>query len=639
MELQPDRLVVAVVKIKKERRLRSGFLPPTAVGVGLWRTLLLLPRCDLSRWGSVWLLAISSASSAAYSPSVADPSKVLRVVFAAAETGYDPAATQDLYSSQVEYVVFDTLYSYDYLARPAKVTPRAASGMPEVSPDGKTYTVHLKPGIYFTPDPAFGGKRRELIMADFVYAYKRLLDPRVHSPNSWIFDGKIVGMDAVLLDAKKTGHFNYDMPVAGFELVDRYTLRLHLTRPDFNMAMLLGHTPTSAVAREVIERYQDSQGWAMAHPVGTGPYMVTAWTPSSTTILTANPAYRTEYWNFAAGTDPEDQGIVAAMNGKRIPQIGRIEISDINESQSSWLAFQKKEADLMQLGDSLVTQVLKDGKLTPELAKTGIHLSRFISPWTYYYYWNMRDPVLGGLSKEKIALRRAIAMAYDPRVEIAVALHGNGIPIDYPIPPGVVGYDPHYKSILHYDPRAANALLDRYGYKVGADGWRTQPNGKPLNIHYAVLNGSSGQVDGEMWKKIYDSLHMHMTVDVMLFPDLLKAETDCHVQSRTNAWVADYPDGDDFMMLYYSANIHGSNNSCVDIPEYDVLYRQSAQMPAGPARDALYHKMTRVLETYGAIRMGYASYSTFVAQAKVIGFKKHPVIQSEWAFLDIDNSK
>ncbi len=622
--------------------MRSGFLRWAGL-IARW------PRGEVVRRGgwAVHGLVLSmvvcgdvyAASQRETSPRFADPNKVLRVVFAAAETGYDPAVTQDLYSSQVEYVIFDTLYSYDYLARPATLIPRAAASLPEVSADGKTYTLHLKHGIYFTPDAVFGGRPRELTMADFVYSYKRLLDPRLRSPNSWIFDDKIVGMDRVLALAKKTGRLDYDLPVAGFELIDRYTLRVHLTRPDFNFGMLLGHTPTSVVAREVIEHYQDSQGWVMAHPVGTGPYTLTSWTPSAKTVLTANPEYRLDIWNFAAGADPEDVGIVAAMKGKRIPQIGRIEIADIVEDQSSWLAFQKNEVDLMEMANSLVLQTMKDGKLKPELAKTGMRLSRFIPPWIYYYYWNMRDPVLGGMSKEKIALRRAIAMAYNPDVEIAVMLHGNGVAIDYPIPPGVVGYDPHYKSILHYDLRAANALLDRYGYKRDAEGWRTQPNGQPLNIHYVVLNGSKGQTDGEMWKKIYDSIHIHMAVDVMVFPDLLKAETDCHVQTRTNAWVADYPDGDDFMMLFYSPNIHGSNNSCVDIPEYDALYRQSRQMPAGTARDALYHRMARVLETYGAIRMGYATYSSFVTQARVVGFKKHPVIQAEWAFLDIDPHK
>ena len=571
--------------------------------------------------------------------SPANPNKVLRYVFIAAETGYDPIAIDDLYSSHVIYAIFESLYTYDYMARPATLVPRTAEALPEVTPDGMTYTIKLKKGIYFTPDPAFGGKPRELTMADYVYSFERLLDPRLHSPNGWLFEGKVVGMDALVADAKKTGHFDYDKKVAGFELLDRYTLRIHLTKPDFNLGMSLAHTPSSAVAREVIEKYQDKQGWAMAHPIGTGPYMLTTWVPGSKTVLTANPDYRGYIWDFKAGTDPEDAAIVAQMKGKHMPQIGRIEISDMIEDQSRWLAFQKDEVDLFQLEGPLVPEALINGKLKPELAKRGIQLSRTVDPELSDYYWNMQDPVLGGLTKDKIALRRAIAMAHDVKEEIQVVWNGDAVPLEYPIPPGVVGYDPNYKNSIHYEPKAANLLLDHFGYKIGADGWRTQPNGQPLVIRYAVRAGSNATSQAEMWKKTYDRIHIRMVSDIMPFPDLLKAEKQCKIQTRTNPWFADYPDGDNFMQLFYSGNIHSTNNGCMAIPEFDALYVQSQHLPAGPERDALYHKMARILEVYAPVRLGYARYRNMLAQPRVIGFKKHPVITAEWEYFDVEARK
>jgi oligopeptide transport system substrate-binding protein len=432
-------------------------------------------------------LAFSIQVNAVPPTSSADPHKVLRYVFPAAETGFDPAAVNDLYSSAVIQSIFEMLYTYDYLARPVRLVPLTAEALPEVSDGGKTYTIHLKKGIYFTPDAAFGDKPRELTMADYVYSFKRLLDPKVHSPNGWMLDGKISGMDALVAQAKKTGQFNYDEPIAGFELVDRYTLRIHLLKPDFNFGMILAHEPAAAVAREVIEKYHDSQGWVMGHPVGTGPYQLTQWVPGSKIILTANPQYRGYIWNFQASSDPADQAIVAEMKGKHMPQIGRIEISDMLEDQSRWLAFQKDEVDLFQLEGSLVSEAILDGKLKPEFAKKGIQLSRIVDPELSSYYWNMRDPILGGMTKEKIALRRAIAMAHDVNQEIKVVWNGDAIPLQYPIPPSVVGYDPDYKSSLQYEPIVANALLDKFGYAQGADGWRTLPDGKPLVIHYTIF--------------------------------------------------------------------------------------------------------------------------------------------------------
>jgi len=240
-------------------------------------------------------------------PEFADPDKVLRTIFPVAETGFDPAGSRDLYSHAIVEVVFERLYGYDYLASPAKIIPQTADGLPEISPDGKTYTIKLKRGIYFTPDEAFKGKKRELTMNDYVYSIKRLLDPRIASSHSWLFEGKIVGLDDLTAKAKKTGKFDYEAKVEGIEVLDKYTLRLHLTRPDFNLPMILAYVATSAVAREVVEQYQDLQGLVMANPVGTGPYKLTEWVRGSKMVLDAKPDYRPVNWNFQGSSSLEDQ--------------------------------------------------------------------------------------------------------------------------------------------------------------------------------------------------------------------------------------------------------------------------------------------------------------------------------------------
>lgn len=596
---------------------------------------------------SLWMRAIliagllcgasMQASMAATSP--ADPNKVLRYIFPAAETGFDPALTRDLYSAHVVQSVFETLYTYDYLARPAKLIPLTAAALPEVTDDGRTYTIRLKKGIYFMADPAFNGKRRELTMADYVYSYKRLMDPKLSSPHTWLFDGKVEGLDELAQQGKKTGRFDYDGKVSGFELLDRYTLRIHLKQADFNLGMILAHEPTSAVAREVIEKYRDAQGQVMANPVGTGPYQLTQWVRSSRIVLDANPDFRGTTWDFQAGSDAGDAAIVARLKGKKMPQIGRIDIRVIVEDQSRWLAFQNDEVDLFQLEGPLAPQALDQGKLRPALAKKGVQLSRIVDPESSYTYWNMTDPVWGGLAKDKIALRRAAAMAYNAQEEINIVWRDEAIALEYPIPPGVVGHDPHYKSSIQYDVPAANALLDKFGYKKGADGWRTLPNGKPLKIRYSARAESNGQHMSEIWKKAYDAIGIRMESDLRPFPDLLKAEKQCQLQSRTSPWIADYPDGDNFMQLYYGPNTGQNNNGCAKIPEYDKLYAESQKLPAGPERDLLYHKMARIMEVYSAQRLEYARYRDMLAQPRVIGFKKHPILHCEWMYFDIEPRK
>src|SRR5437667_1134012 len=138
----------------------------------------------------------------------ADMNKTLHVAFVAPENGFDPQATSDLYSNYVNREIFDPLYRYDYLARPYKVIPNTATTLPEVSADGLTWTIKVRPGIYFTDDPAFKGKKRELTAADYVYSWKRVIDPRMRSPNLQQFDGKFEGADVLVRKARETGKFD-----------------------------------------------------------------------------------------------------------------------------------------------------------------------------------------------------------------------------------------------------------------------------------------------------------------------------------------------------------------------------------------------------------------------------------------------
>jgi oligopeptide transport system substrate-binding protein len=564
----------------------------------------------------------------------ADMTKVIRHVLPAAETGFDPAAAHDLYSATIEQAIFETLLTYDYLARPAKLVPLTAEAMPTISDNGKTYTFKIRKGIYFTPDPAFKGKKRELVAEDVAYSLKRLIDPKLRGPWAWLLEGKIVGLDALAEDAKKSGKFDYDAKIAGFETPDRYTLRIRLNDTDYNLPYVLAHEPTSAVAREVIEKYADEAGRAMANPVGTGPYVLKQWIRSSKIILEANPDYRGFVWDFKSN-DPVDLKLIAEMKGKKMPQVGRIEVSIIEEDQARLLAFQNGELDIMNMEGPLAPNVLDGDKLKPELAKKGIKLSRFVDPEISYHFWNLQDPVVGGLTKERIALRRAMAMAYHTDDEIKVVRNGQAIAIDYPIPPGVVGHDPNYRSGIKFDPAGANALLDRFGYKKGADGWRTQPDGKPLVIRYASRPDSLGRQQDELWKKALDSIGIRMDVQKDKFPELLKLEKQCKLMMRTASWIADYPDADNFMQLLYSKNIYQSNNACAKIPEYDKLYEQSIRVPAGPERDRLYHEMTKLIEAYTPWRLNIARYRNMLTQPHVLGFRKHPILHAEWKYIDV----
>ena len=338
-----------------------------------------------------------------------------------------------------------------------------------------------------------------------------------------MLEGKIKGLDALAAAARKSGKFNYDAKLPDLEAVDRYTLRIRLARTDFNFPYVVAHTSFGAVAREVIEAYGNET--RRASGVGTGAYMLQQWKRASLIVLAANPDYRGFTWDFKGNPgDKWDDMLIAAMKGKTMPQIGRVEISIIVEFQTQWLSFRQKQADLLNLPSAFRTEAFEpDDTLKPALIDELVSVYKFIDPEIIYAYFNFRDPVVGGFTKEKIALRRAMILGYKLDEDINVIRRGMAVAAEMPVPEGVVGHDPKYRSLNQRDPALANRLLDRFGYKKGADGYRRTPDGKPLVIRYASSGSVVDREHNELWKKSMNAIGIHMEFDVAPFGDNLRA--------------------------------------------------------------------------------------------------------------------
>jgi oligopeptide transport system substrate-binding protein len=583
--------------------------------------------------GPTWIASAALAAMLFAAPvSAADPSKVLHLEFYVAETGFDPAKVQDYYSQAVNEAIFETLLTYDYLARPAKLVPRAAEALPTVSDQARTYVFRVQKGIYFATDPAFKGKRRELTAEDYVYTIKRFKDPVIHAPYESFIDG-IVGLEALKKDAEKTGKFDYDRKVEGLQALDRYTLQVKLKATDYSFPYLIAMPIFGAVAREVIEAYADDTN---AHPVGTGPYRLQQWRRSAKIVLEANPDFRGIVWSAQPGSDPGDQQIVAAMRGKTMPQIGVVDISIIEEQQAAWLAFQNGELDVLDLREQFAPIAIPDAKVNAALAAKGVRLDRSTDPDINYTFFNMTDPDFGGFARDKIALRRAILMAFDNAEYIRVIRKQQAMEAQYPIPPGVVGHDPTYRTSLPYDLELANKLLDFFGYRRDADGYRRWPDGRPLLWHYSSTPSSRDRELDELWQKSVERIGIRVQIDKNKFPEELKRERACQLLSRTASWIADYPDGDDFMQLLYGPNSKQNNNACFQMPQWDRIYEKTRAMPPSPERDQLYRQLWRMAEVNGVWKLHDTRYRNMLVQPWVIGYKKHPILAAEFVYYDLN---
>ncbi len=579
------------------------------------------------------LLCVSFAAGAA------DPGKVLRTAFSIAETSFDPVLAWDAASDSIVEEISESMLEYEYLARPVKLAPLTLERLPEVSDHGATYLCRVRKGIFFAPDPVFKGKPRELIAADYAYSLKRLLDPALRSPWTWVLEGKLVGGDALQAAAKKSGRFDYDALIAGLEVVDRYTLRIRLTQTDYTFPYILAMPATAAVAREVVEAYGNDFG---AHPVGTGPYLLREYQRSNRIVLEANPGFRKAIFDEPVPSNRDDAAIARVLRGKQLPLIGRIEISVIEEGQPRWLAFLKREVDCLQpFPLDFVAELLNNGKLKSELAAKGIRHELLLRPNTWWAYFNMEDPVVGGYTPEKIALRRAIGMAFNTDEFIRVLYHGRAVPAQGPVPPDIAGYDPGHKTQAQgYDPTAARALLDRFGYKDrDGDGYRELPDGKPLAIeHWSTPTSRERQID-ELWKKNMDAIGIRMVFKKDKLPELRKMARAGKLQMRQDGWNADYPDAENFMQLLYGPNIGQSNDSRFKLPEFDRLYDEARKLTDSPERTRLYNRMTDLVVAYAPWKLTHHLLEDHVLQPWVVGYKAHPIRADIWKYLDIDPSQ
>ncbi|MFZ6647602.1 ABC transporter substrate-binding protein [Undibacterium sp. TJN25] len=569
----------------------------------------------------------------AQAASPADPGKVIRQAFEAPDDGFDMAKTQNHYSGWVSEAIFEALLSYDYLASPAKLIPRTVEAMPEVSEGGKVFIFKIRPGIYFSPDAAFKGKRRELTADDYIYTFKRVLDPVNRSPNASFIDGKILGMSEAVAKANKTGKFDYDAPVAGLKALDRYTLRIELNATDYNFLYIVAYGAFGAVSREVIDTYSPQTG---LHPVGTGAYMMEKYLPRSKITLVANPEYRGYTWNFQSTGSAWDEQIVKDMKGKKMPQVGRVEISIIEEEQSRWLAFQDKQLDIDKLPQIAAPTVLDGDKLKPAFSSQNIRMNRVADAGMTFSLFNMRDPVIGGYTNEKIALRRAIAMSYSNDDEIAQMRLGQAVKDEMIIPVGVVGFDPQYRNSVSYDIPLANKLLDHFGYKRGADGYRNMPDGTPLTIKKTTEAQNDKKVQSEIWKRGLDKIGIRVEFNVGNFADNLKAGTNCQLQMWSGAWNADFPDGENFLQLLYGPKATQGNHACYESAAYDALYKKAVSLPLGEERNKLYAQMNRQMEADTPWLMHTTRIRSWLVRPWVKGYKKHPIMHSDWEYIDVD---
>jgi ABC-type transport system substrate-binding protein len=503
--------------------------------------------------------------------------------------------------------------------------------MPEISADGRTWTIRIKPGIFFASAPAFKGKPRELVAQDYVYSITRLLDPNLKRGGDPALTNLLEGARPVIDAAKKSGKLDYDAKIEGLQATDRHTLRLKLTAVDYTVLERLAQLATFAVAREAVEAAGDD---VVSKPVGTGPFRLREWTRGSRVVLEAHPGYRSIA--FPASDDPALKPMVQAMKGRKLPALSAIEISIIEEQVPELLAFDQGSLDYVALTGSILSRLLDNGKLKPEYGHRGISHHRYAVPALIYTYLNQDDPVIGGNAPERIALRRAIAMGFDSDEFIKVFYGGQGLPATQLLPPGTSGYDPKLPQKSAYDPVAARTLLDRFGYRDrDGDGYRETPDGKPLVLVQSSLPDSLSREGDTLWLKNMTAIGLRMTINTQQFNDLLRQSKAGQLMMFNLGYRASEPSGYSLLSTLWGKSPPDINLARFHNADYDVAFEQFLRTPDGPERVGLARRMSEVVNAYVPIVTQVNPVGNAFAHPWLLGY--YPAqFGFTWKYIDID---
>ena len=319
-------------------------------------------------------------------------------------------------------------------------------------------------------------------------------------------------------------------------------------------------------------------------------------------------------------------------------RLDRVEISVIDEAQPRWLAFLNGELDVLELPAEYGPLAWPNGRLAPHLAHRGVQARSTLGADVAHTFFNFADPVVGGYTPDKVALRRAVALAYDSAAEVRQLRQGLGIVAQSMIAPHCYGHDPSLRSEMSEASTArANALLDLYGYADrDGDGWREMPDGRPLQLRLAEINSQVGRRRTELWKKHMDAIGVRMVFEIANFGELIKRSLAGNLMMWGYSWSATAPDGDFFLGLAYGPNGDQSNDARFRLPAFDRLYERQKAMPNGPERLAVMRQAQKLMLAYTPYISHYHRILVDLAQPQVRAYLRHPFTRDWWRYTDVE---
>lgn len=420
----------------------------------------------------------------------------------------------------------------------------------DISDDHLIFTFHLRPDVYFQDNDAFpNGKGRKLIAQDVVYSFSRILDKNTASSGAWIFNDRVDTVEP-------------------FKAIDDSTFQLKLIRPFHPILGVMSMQYCSIVPKEVVEKYGKD---FRRHPCGTGPFQMVAWEEEQALIMKKNPNY----------FEKDSAGV-------RLPYLDGIKVTFLQNKATEFLEFEQKRLDFINdIEVSFKDEVLsKAGELRKKWE--GKIILKKHTYLTTEYLGILEDttlPIVKNSPLKDIRVRQAINYGFDRKRMMLYIRNSMGTPATSGfVPAGFPSFDSSKVKGYHYDPKKALQLLKEAGY----------PNGQGLPaiplLTVAVYADLASYIANDLRK-----IGININVEVVQKSLLLEQTSKSEALFFRGSWIADYPDAENFLSVFYSKNPAPPNYTRYNNPVFDKLYEKALFEKNDSIRYSIYQQADQVM--------------------------------------------
>jgi oligopeptide transport system substrate-binding protein len=484
----------------------------------------------------------------------------------------DPAFAKNQSNMWAVHQLFNTLVEVD---EQLNIKPSLAYKW-DVSTDRKIVTFYLKPNILFHDNPSFvNGKGRAMTATDVVYSLGRLIDKNVASPGAWIFNGKV------------------DTIQPFFALNDSM-FQLKLINPFQPILGILSMQYCSIVPKEVVEKYGKD---FRSHPCGTGPFQFEQWEEGQALTMIKNNKY-----------------FEKDSNGKRLPYLDGVKISFYDSKATEFLMFRQQKIHFINdIDASFKDEILnKKGELRSQWAnKITLLKSPYLNTEYLGILFDEKNELLQNSPLKVKKIRQAINYAFDRRKMMLYIRNSIGTAAESGmVPSGLPSFDTAIVKGYSYNPEKAKQLLKEAGFENG----RNLPEIKLSTIPiYADL--------GSYIAKELEQVGIKVQVDVMQKALLLEKTSKSQALFFRGSWIADYPDAENYLALFYSKNPAPPNYTRYKNLAYDALYEKAMLETNDSLRKKMYQQMDALMIEDAPVVPLWYDMVIHLVQPTVKGFK------------------